>query len=348
MENTRDTQSRKWLLTINNPLDKGYSHDKLKDILLSIKGVEYWCLCDEIGGKTHTYHTHVFLFRSAPIRFSRLCKLFPGADVRMCKGTAKENRDYIRKEGKHSNTDKVETNLKDTFEEYGEVPEERQGQRNDLNVLYDMIKDGMTDYEILEEAPVYMTKLDTIDRVRETLRYKEFSNKIRDIHVEYWYGKSGTGKTSGVLNTYGMDAVYIVDDFRHPWDGYKGQDIVLFDEFDSEHYDFSQMLRWLDIYPVSLPCRYNNKMACYTKVFLTSNRRFEDQYSYIRRNEQDLFNAITRRIHVFREFDKPGHYNEYSSFNDYYRKYPIDQDGFIQISEETQLEIEDIFKTKSR
>jgi hypothetical protein len=33
---TTDTRSRKWQLTINNPTEKGYTHDKLKDLLIGL------------------------------------------------------------------------------------------------------------------------------------------------------------------------------------------------------------------------------------------------------------------------------------------------------------------------
>lgn len=313
----KDSSCRKWLVTINNPLDKGYTHERLREILQGIRGIEYWCFCDEVGGKTHTFHTHVYLFRDTAIRFSRMRNLFPGADLRMCKGTSQENRDYIRKEGKYRDSEKSETNLKDSFEEFGDVPQERQGQRTDLNALYDMIKDGLSDFEILEDNPSYMTKLDSIERVRETIRYQQFSNRKREVRVEYWYGKPGVGKTWGVLGTHGFQNVYIVDDFRHPWDCYKGQDVVLFDEFDAECFDLNLILRWLDVYPVSLPCRYNNKQACYTKVFFTSNKRFEDQYSFIRRNDKDLFDALVRRFHCFKVFDGVGHVVEYGDYDSY-------------------------------
>ena len=136
------TQSRKWLLTINNPLDHDLSHKDIIDKLNTLKKLNYWCLCDEIGEKG-TYHTHVFLYRVNPILFSTLKKSFDTAHIDAARGTIQENRDYIRKEGKYADSIKAETNIKETFEESGEAPEERQGSRTDLqrssNSLYRMI-----------------------------------------------------------------------------------------------------------------------------------------------------------------------------------------------------------------
>lgn len=230
MEN--NVQSRKWLLTFNNPEKYGFDHDNIKAALSTIKDVTYWCMCDEVG-KEGTYHTHLFIFRKNTMRFSMIKNKFPIAHIDYCRGTTQENRDYIRKEGKHRGTDKEETNLPNTFEENGECPREEQGKRTDLSELYGMIKDGMSNFEILESNPGYMLKLDEIDTCRQVLRQEEFKNRFREVRTEYWYGQTGRGKTRTVMETFGYENVYRVTDYQHPFDNYKGQDIMVFDEFRS-------------------------------------------------------------------------------------------------------------------
>ena len=95
-----DTKCRKWMITINNPLDKGFSHDQIKDVLTSIKSLDYWAMCDEVGNEKHTLHTHIIIHRNNPFGFSTLQKLFPpGSQLDMLRGTLQQARDYIRKEG---------------------------------------------------------------------------------------------------------------------------------------------------------------------------------------------------------------------------------------------------------
>ena len=74
MEN--NVQSRKWLLTFNNPEKYGFDHDNIKAALSTIKDVTYWCMCDEVG-KEGTYHTHLFIFRKNTMRFSMIKNKFP-------------------------------------------------------------------------------------------------------------------------------------------------------------------------------------------------------------------------------------------------------------------------------
>lgn len=63
MESKKDTTCRKWMITINNPLDKGFSHDKIKEVLISIRGLDYWAMCDEIGNEK-TYFTYAYSYTS--------------------------------------------------------------------------------------------------------------------------------------------------------------------------------------------------------------------------------------------------------------------------------------------
>ena len=124
----KDTQSRKWQITINNPLDKGYTHDSIKESVGTMRNVIYWCMCDEIA---KTPHTHLFVQFKNPVYFSSIKKTFPSAHIEEEQGTAEENRAYIRKDGKWENTEKESTNLKETFEEWGTMPQTGQGRRSD-------------------------------------------------------------------------------------------------------------------------------------------------------------------------------------------------------------------------
>lgn len=309
------TRSRKWLLTINNPAEHGYSHDYIKSALASFKAVKYWCMCDEVGGKNNVYHTHLFIMGNNGILFSTVKKKFPKAHIDYCRGLAQENRDYVCKEGKYKGTSKEETNIKDTFEEMGDCPVEKPGQRSDLVDLYDMIKSGMDNYDILENDPTYMMQLDKIDRCRQIVKEKEFRSKFRELQVEYWSGKTGTGKTKTIMERYGYDEVFRVTSYRYPFDNYRGQDVIIFEEF-FDSLSIQEMLTLLDGYPLDLPCRYNNKTACYTKVYILSNVDLTDQYRDVQIRSVETWNAFLRRIHAVKIFDDHG-IKDYKSPDEY-------------------------------
>lgn len=297
-----DTRTRKWLITINNPIEKGYTHEYIKEQLSKFKSCVYWCISDEQGMQDNTYHTHIFLACSNAVRFSTIKKRFDGGHFDMCKGTSQQNKDYVFKEGKYAGSAKEDTRLDGTQEEWGELPIERQGARNDLADVYDMIKSGMTNYDILELCPEQMLNLDSIDRTRLIIQQDKFKSTFRNLEVTYIYGSTGSGKTRYVMEKYGYENVYRVTNYKNPFDCYKGQDVILFDEFRSS-LPLADMLKYLDGYPVDLPCRFSDKHACFTKVYFTTNIPLESQYTNIQRDEWESYKAFLRRIHNYYCFD---------------------------------------------
>ena len=88
-----NVQSRKWIVTINNPLEHGFSHDEIINRLSSIRGKSiYWCFCDEEGDECETLHTHIFLYRSSPFTAAQIDNLFPKCHRDKGYGTAQEIR----------------------------------------------------------------------------------------------------------------------------------------------------------------------------------------------------------------------------------------------------------------
>lgn len=294
----KNLQSRKWLLTLNNPKDYFVDLDFCKMALNSLKGIEYWCFSEEIG-EQGTPHIHIFIYRSNAITFDSLKKRFPQAHFDVARGTCSENRDYVFKIGKWISDKKSETNFPESHFEYGELPVERQGSRNDLADLYDMIKDGFSDDEIIKENPNFILHIDRLDKIRQSYREALYRDTFRTLDVTYIYGSSGVGKTRCVLEQFGYTNVYRVTDYFHPFDYYKGEKVLLFDEFRS-NLKISDMLNYLDGYPLMLPSRYNNKVACYDKVFIISNIGLDKQFPKTREEEPETFRAFLRRInHIY-------------------------------------------------
>lgn len=297
-----ETRSRKWLLTINNPEVHGFPQDKIFSALEGLTLV-YACFCDEVG-ENGTYHTHVFLQGKNAIRFSTIKNLFPPAHIDVANGTARQNRDYIRKEGRWAKDKKKETNLPETFREVGECPDEHPGRRTDLEDLYQAIKDGMTDDEILETYPRYMFHMDKVQKARQIVLEAHYRKEFRLMEVEYIWGETGSGKTRGIAERFGYENIYRVTDYDHPFDGYAQQNVIVFEEFRSS-LKIEDMLKYLEGHPLVLPSRYFNKQACYTKVFLLTNIPFESQYPDIQKHWPQTWLAFKRRVHSIRELNRP-------------------------------------------
>ena len=301
------TQSRKWLLTINNPQDHGMSHDEIIDRAQKFNPV-YMCLADEIG-ENGTYHTHLFLYSSSPMRFGTVKKRFPTAHIDRAHGTVQDNRAYIRKEGKWADTDKSETRVEGTFKEFGELPDEASEKSPKYARLLQCVKDGMSNKEILAIDPSFAFHLEHIDKLRQDIRFEKYLTENRFIKVHYLWGDSGTGKTRSIYEKHPPEEICRITHYPSrgnvQFDAYKGQSVLVFEEFHSE-IPISMMLNLLDIYPLMLPARYHDRIACYLTVYITSNIPLEEQYKDIHKDKLETWNAFLRRIHTVTEFRKDG------------------------------------------
>lgn len=297
----KDTQSRKWQLTLNFKAIKQIDHASVKQILSRIKPILYYCMADEIGLETKTPHTHIFIACSSPVRFSTLKRHFPEAHIEQARGSCEENKSYIEKSGKWEHDTKGETSIEETFEEWGEIPVERQGARSDLDFLYQLVKDGKSNFEILEKNADYLLRLTDIERVRQTVKAEEFRTIFRNMDVTYLWGKTGTGKTRYIMEREGYAAVYRVTEYEHPFDSYAGQETLVLDEYRSQLKIF-ELLNLLDGYPLELRCRYANKTACFTTVYIISNLPLSAQYPAIQFEQPETWQALLRRIHHIVEY----------------------------------------------
>ena len=328
--NLDNVRSRKWQLTVNNPLEKGLDHTSIKDKLNELKSLVYWCMCDEEGDECETLHTHIYICLSHACTASRLQNLFPDVHREIVHGKSAENRAYILKDGDKYNKDhdchysytdsrdKLHEgiNFSDTFEEDGEMPQEHQGKSTSADIVVEMIRSGASNSEIVDAVASAYRDLEKIERVRSMYRDAEFANKWRDLEVTYIFGDTGTGKTRSVMDKFGYAACYRVTDYHHPFDTYDGQDVIIFEEFRGgiKHGD---MLNYLDGYPLLLPCRYFNRQACYTKVFIITNIPPEEQYVRVDKESREAF---YRRIHkiVHHDGERVREYAGYKAWKERY------------------------------
>lgn len=300
-----NSQSRKWALVINNPLDAGFDHTAIAAIL-ALFSPAYYCMADEIAA-TGTFHTHVFLYSPSPIRFATLKTRFPVAHIEKAYGSAKENRDYITKSGKWAETDKAETTVAGSFMEWGTLPAEKEETDPELYRLIRELREGKRTAEIIEQSPKYAFRVRDIDTLRQTLLADRFATENRKLEVAYLYGDTGAGKTRSIYESHDPREICRVTNYRKgvSFDAYNGQDVLAFEEFHSQ-IPIGDMLNYLDIYPLSLPARYTDRTACYTKVYITSNLPLTAQYRDEQYHRREIWAAFLRRIHKVIEFHKDG------------------------------------------
>lgn len=305
MEN--NTQSRKWALVINNPLEAGLDHAAIREILYRFSPA-YFCMVDEIA-TTGTYHTHIFLFSPSPMRFSTVKNRFSTAHIEKAYGSAKANRAYILKEGHCADTDKAETSVSGTFEEWGDLPAEKEEEAPEMFKLIQDLRAGKSVMEIIEDNPKLAFRIREIETLRQAILEEKYSAENRALEVTYLYGASGTGKTRGIFEKHDRKSICRITDYGGRngvrFDAYHCQDVLVLEEFHSQ-IPISAMLNYLDIYPLTLPARYTDRIACYTKVYITSNIPLEEQYRDIQRYQMETWRAFLRRVQNVIEYLRDG------------------------------------------
>lgn len=305
MEN--NTQSRKWALVINNPLEAGLDHAAIREILYRFSPA-YFCMADEIA-TTGTYHTHIFLFSPSPMRFSTVKNRFSTAHIEKAYGSAKANRAYILKEGHWADTDKAETSVSGTFEEWGDLPAEKEEEAPEMFKLIQDLRAGKSVMEIIEGNPKLAFRIREIETLRQAILEEKYSAENRALEVTYLYGASGTGKTRGIFEKHDRKSICRITDYGGRngvrFDAYHCQDVLVLEEFHSQ-IPISAMLNYLDIYPLTLPARYTDRIACYTKVYITSNIPLEEQYRDIQRYQMETWRAFLRRVQNVIEYLRDG------------------------------------------
>ena len=307
-KNPLSSKNRKWMWEINNYEDKGIKFENVGKMLEDTYGkdkITYYCVCAEVGLENKTPHIHGFAYFKNGVYGSKLSKLFANCHVTIAYGTCADNRAYIYKNGKWEGHPKEDQRIEGMQYESGECPTETPGFRTDLQQLHDLIKQGKTNSEIYEVNAQYLKYSKSIDKIRQDIIAQKMRLQFRKLEVTYIYGDSGVGKTRGIMETYGYENVFRAWDWesRFPFDGYTTEDVLLMDEFDGS-IKIKTMLNLLDGYPLQLNVKGGKAQACFTKVFIVSNDRFESLYKNERTSQSETYNALLRRIDRIIQWEK--------------------------------------------
>lgn len=110
--------------------------------------------------------------------------------------------------------------------------------------------------------------------------------------VVYW-GPTGVGKSRRAWEQASLDA-YPKDPRSKFWDGYRGQEHVVIDEFRGD-IDIGHILRWFDRYPVIVEVKGSSVVLKARKIWITSNLPPKDWYPTL---DESTRAALMRRLNV--------------------------------------------------
>lgn len=336
-----DPQAKQFMLTINNP-GAEETHDKIKERLATkFKTFRHCAICDEIGANG-TKHTHVAVCFDSSVRVSTVKKQFPRAHIDISRNY-RSTLTYLKKEGRHANSPKAATSVPGSYEEFGTMPPANAGSNRLLDDMYRMVvEEELRNTEIIRQNHDYSNMIDQMTKLRTLFLQDKYKKERRlDLRTIYIFGDTGTGKSRGILDKHGDENVYRVTDYQHPFDHYELEDCIVFEEFRSS-LPVGDMLKYLDIYGITLPARYVSKYACYNHAYFATNIPLEEQYSEIQKNDQATWFAFLRRIHEVHEYKAGGDIIKYASVDEYFKARKIqsayinrnvkpDKNGFKQL-----------------
>lgn len=348
MQDLEEIRSRSWFCVFNNPGEHGFSDDPQEcvDAIVAVwvdNNPTRSCAVNFCVSAEGLKHCHAVLEDTKLMRFSAVKKAFPKMHIEPTKGNKEQAEDYINKRGKWE--EKGEQIL--ATSRYGEI-KGVQGQRRDFDIIEELLMQGKTPSEILEQNFAFR-------RFEKMIKQAYFDKRIRETPIKrnvsvYWHcGESGSGKTYEYVKLceiHGENNVYMLNDYdKGGFDNYNGQRILCMDEFRGQM-RFALLMNYLDGYKVQIPCRYSNSYALWDEVHIftvmppemvykamVSDNRAVDTYEQLKRRITSItYHYRDIKTQDFRKIEVS--ISEYTSYADLKNKIKDSSrhDDFIELS----------------
>lgn len=281
----KEKRVREWFLTVPASGDKSVSREDLEKAFSPYESYAGQKEKSESG----FVHWQILLRHSQPIRFSTLKRKIPAAHLEPVKDL-KASYQYCLKE-----KTRVPGETPLIKGEWSELIKPKQpGKRSDIDELRETIMSTeiSLDQLLLEHENAW--KFERMARSLIAARdRKRFSQNRTNLQVKVFFGETGSGKTRSALELFPAEEICRITSYGSgAFDSYAGQKVLFLDEFRGQ-IPIGTLLNILDIYPMSLPARYENKPAGYTSVLICSNLHPMEWYPNIDTVTKE---ALARRI----------------------------------------------------
>lgn len=183
-------------------------------------------------------------------------------------------------------------------------PAKAQGKRNDLLQVKHAIDAGESVGTLIETSDSTW-----LAAAKHKTYFTEYQSEKRrrtepqlDLEVEVFWGATGTGKTRKAYEIMGYDELHtwrwVPGSGTTFYDGYCGQDNVIFDEFRGQ-IPLGQILTLLDVYPTRVQIKGGSVHWSPKKIILTSPIHPREWYLSV---GGDKIDQLLRRIKKITEF----------------------------------------------
>ena len=268
--------SRNFTFTLNNP-------EPTTEAYLASLPYKYLVYGREVAPTTGTPHLQGFISFKQVKTFSAACKVLKGCHVEIAK-SIEPAINYTKKDG--------------NFVECG-VPPMSQAAKGKCNADRWLEVKALAKAGDFDAIPfdVYIRHKTNLEKYHAESRVVESRSELKN----FWFvGPSGCGKSKLAREQY--PGAYNKDPMTRWWDGYKGQEVVIIDDFDK--YQIAQggdMKRWADHYPFMAPVKGGYMEIRPKVVVVTSNYHPEE----IWQEDPKTLEPILRRFEVVNMDPKP-------------------------------------------
>lgn len=267
-------QGKYWCWTYNNPAcTPAAMFARWKDA-----GATYVVFGVETAPTTGTLHWQGYTEFEKVKRFGQVRALFEGIHVEYRVGSQQQAIDYCKglSAGKTPN---------EVVHEDGTPTANVAGKRNDLSAAVDVFKEGGMS-ALAEELPDMVIKY---HRGFDALA-KYLKPPVKPVpHITLCFGPPRIGKTRVFYDETSPDNQWATPVTNGLWfDGYIGQEDVLFDDFDGKrsHTSLRDLLRILDRYPIQVGVKGSHVWWVPKRIYITTNFFPRDWYDWETREQQ--------------------------------------------------------------
>lgn len=270
------------------------SHPEFQDGLRQGEPLLFICYGVERCPTTSRVHLQGYLRFSRPVRLAGVRTVCgdPSIHLERRRGTEQQAVDYCHKDADASAAD----GHIGFYYEWG--VRGAQGKRTDIDTIRDIVADGGGMRRVIAEA----TSIAAVLAAPKFLTYIECGKRVGAPTVNWYWGKTGTGKTRAAIEEAeshgGGDPLWISSDTFKWFDGYDAHDVVLFDDFRSDGVSLPWMLRLLDRYPVRVPIKGGYRAFKPKVIYITCPR--PPQECFLESGED--VDQLLRRITNIKEF----------------------------------------------
>jgi hypothetical protein len=264
------SRARHWCFTLNNWTEDEYA--QLEHLGTKDCTIEYLIIGKEVGEEGTP---HLQGFCSFRVKQSlRGAKRFLGVRCHLeaARGRPYQAAEYCRKEGE--------------YVEFGKCPP-GSGARTDLVDAVARVKSGATKSDLIEESPALLARY---PRFFSELFLSHGKSRDWETQVFVYYGETGIGKTRKAFEESNRPYMHSGGCW---FDGYDGEEEVIFDDFGGSEFKLTYLLKLLDRYPMKVPVKGGFVNWIPKKIWITSNYSPKEWYANAK---DEHVRALLRRL----------------------------------------------------